>query len=211
MSEGTEEKRGMGMAGYVGGAAAGVGAYKVADSWVARSGVSKALAGDKTTKGFETLVDTALEKNPSLDRVAKGIDALEGGAKGVSQVKFTKKGNMLFVKDGVGEVVKGVKPPEGFKAGELVKDPAKINGLFEGEKAFAKTAVQQGDKALTKGIAKTGGFFGGMRGAGLAGRAGIVGATVAGTVAGAMVLNRVFGGKHTDRAMEQNQQATLAR
>lgn len=225
MSE-QQEKSGIGAAGFVGGAAAGVGGGIIANN-IITDGALKNVARDdpKATKKFIEAAEKVLEGFASKTEGVKGNfkevkRAVSTGAlidlkpESIDSLRFltdpkTKKVSMAINSEGAFNVVKGIeKLPEGIASGvtmkgDALKNEALTKFIGEQSKAVTKT-VEQGEKLAIKNIRKAGGMGFGFKNMGVGGKTAVIGAVVAAAAAGTMVAHQLFGGKHSDKARSED-------
>jgi len=210
MSE-ENEKSGGGVAKTVGFVGAGAGTLYAMDKAESRKGIKQALAGDeKAPKKIAEKVSGALEKDAALverNTSVKNLNVALKDPAAVKSLEFTagtgeKALHNLSIKgnNAVQMTAKNVALPKGATAGVAITEQKAIKSTLEGTR---KTA----ENALVKDVRSAGGikFGSGFSNAGGMGKGKIIAGTVAVAAVGAMVANKLFGGKHSDRVQAERQ------
>ncbi len=226
-----EEKKGMGAAGVIGGAAGGVGAYTLADNYFANSGIKKQLfpeaakevakdaakdASTETTKEAaketkvaykemfdKTLADTTDKTKAAREAVGKARDikAVDLAKASEVEVAAAKEGIHELTFKLEGDVTKTISVAEK----ELGKDLTVGKHTIEKAKPALEKMTAKLEKSAIVGVRKANGFFAGFNGGNTKEKALIGLASVAGIVVGAKVMHALFGGSHTKKVEEQAQ------
>lgn len=209
MSE-ENEKSGGGVAKTVGFVGAGAGTLYAMDKAESRKGIKQALAGDeKAPKKIAEKVSGALEKDAALVERNTSVKNLNVALKDPAAVKSLqfnagtgeKALHNLSIKGQTASMTaKNVALPKGATAGVAITEQKAIKSTLEGTR---KTA----ENALVKDVRSAGGikFGSGFSNAGGMGKGKIIAGTVAVAAVGAMVANKLFGGKHSDRVQAERQ------
>ncbi len=222
----TEEKGSIGAAGVIGGATGLAGGLYAGEKFVTEHAIKNLFHGSKkANEGFREAVQKTVAVSENANAIATqtlGIAGLtDATGRDVSQFRFIsdpKAKNsyaMAFTADGETHLVKGIKklpetnvlgqPAQKFATGKTYRSPLDAQQVFKGTESGTKTSaalVKDAEAKLVGDIRKAGGLGFGIKNTGIAGKGAIIGLALAGTAAGAMAANAIFGGKHTDQVKQ---------
>ncbi len=236
MSEETQtENNGIGLSGIVGGGIGLAGGAVAGNHIVANHALKHVIQdSDKQHAKLTQATEELITNNPELGYSGEAIHNFnEVAAANVKGFHFRSdpeiKGsynlhyNTHDMAEGVDVLnqkttIFGLKNlPEGVEANQWIEDPSIIQKVFKGTEQGDKAAaaiIKKAESNIINDIRKVGGKGWAFKNMGVVGKGAVIGVALAGTAAGAMAANAIFGGKHTDQVAANNnreQEPTMGR